>query len=133
MDAKQYLVSLGEFDERIGRKIRRLGELDAARMFSEEKLKSVRCVCGESGDGSAEDEFNALRTEIAEDVAEFRRRRSKAVETIKRLNNVRYVRVLYEHYVEYKSIKEISEEMFISCSHTHLLHKKALDALGGLL
>lgn len=129
MGAKQYLNSLGEFDEQIGRKIRRLCELGAAGMFSEEELKYLRSARGLY----TKDKFDDLRNEITDDVAKLRRMRRDTVDLLKRLGNTRYAGVLYKHYVEYKSIKEISEEMFLSCSHTHMLHKKALDALENLL
>ena len=129
MDAKQYLNSLGEFDERIGRKIRRLGELDAARLFSAEdigKLKSARELLAREG-------FDDLRSEITEDLSELRRKRREAAELLKRLDNSKFERVLYKHYVEYKPIKDIADELFLSRSYTHRLHQEALDALGDVL
>lgn len=60
-------------------------------------------------------------------------KRNEIVNTIHSLNNPNYVAVLFKHYVEYKSLKQISKEMHYDYGYVRKLHGAALQGIYKIL
>lgn len=55
--------------------------------------------------------------------------RSEIIGQIQRLEDVRYIDVLYRRYVKFESYERIAREMAYSMDHVKLIHRQALEKL----
>lgn len=68
-----------------------------------------------------------LQSDIINLIAELDKQKNEAISRIHRLTNSRYVNLLYKHYVEYKSLDKIANEMNYSYDHIKHMHIDALN------
>lgn len=132
MNAKEYLLQIQLFDERIDHKMRELDDLRSrftvisAVNYSREINSAKRA--SEANFEKYSDKINDLLTEIKRDIESFAVERNKAIKRIHRLNNCNYEQILFKRYVEYKDFATISDEMKFSDNYIRELHTKAVKA-----
>lgn len=118
MDVKEYLGALKLFDLRIDQKKDQLKELRRRRSLIAPDRK---------------EKISELKSEISGQIVQLECRRGEIIDKIQSLNNYKFVRVLYKHYVEYKDFEQIAAELGYALSHTHRIHRDALAALEAAL
>ena len=68
-----------------------------------------------------------LREEISEMISEFLQKRQEIVRTIEQVEDPLLYNILFKHYVEYKSLVRIADEMGYSEIHMKRMHLKAIS------
>lgn len=132
VNAKEYLLQIQLFDERIEHKMRELDDLKSrfsvisAVDYSREKGSPKQAA--EASYEKYSDRINDLFAEIKRDIEGFAVERDKAINRIHRLNNSSYEDILFKRYVEYKDFAAISNEMKFSDNYIRELHTKAVHA-----
>ena len=69
-----------------------------------------------------------LEEEIKNEIINFQKIKQKIINEIQRLDDNRFINLLYKRYVEYKSLILVAKEMNYSYIHIKELHKKSLKA-----
>ena len=115
MDTKEYLGTLRLFEARIDQKKEQLRVLKRRRSHFAAPDRSEK--------------ISRLKSEISEQIVQLESLRGEIIDRIQSLDNYRFVRVLYMHYVEYKSFDQIAAEVGYALSHTYRIHRDALAAL----
>lgn len=72
--------------------------------------------------------YVAFEDEINAEIDKFVDAKNQIKAEIRGLRTANYIKVLYKVYVQFKSLKQASEEMNLSYSYVLELHKKALAA-----
>lgn len=126
--AKEYLKQVETLDTKIQQKKIELDSLKdnaiglGAFDYAKEK---VQTSASESMSGKVA-KYVDLENEIHEDIERFTELRHKVIGQIHMLDDPKYINVLFEKYIEYKGLKEISEELGYSYDHIRRVHGWAL-------
>lgn len=130
LTAKQYLSSLKMLNIKINHKIQEVEELRALS-FSTGGLAAdnERVQTSPSGDGrqiALVNRYVDLEAEINRLIDKYVDRKDKIINEIHQLEDTRYVELLFKHYVEFKSLTRIAEEIHYTYKWTCDLHGRAL-------
>lgn len=55
--------------------------------------------------------------------------KENAIHAMETLSNIRYYRMLFKRYIEYKEIKDIASDMVYTYGYAKKLHKEAIEAI----
>ena len=131
LSARVYLGQLALIDEQINQDLERLEELkQSARSTGSFDYSRERVQTSPIGDKLCSDvsRYVDLDNQINAEIDRFVNAKEQIIREIRELRNTDYVKVLYKVYVQYKSIKVAAQEIGKSCSHTSVIHNKALSA-----
>ena len=130
LSARVYLGQLALIDEQINQDIERLEELkQSARSTGSFDYSRERVQTSPVGDKLCSDVSRYdLDTQINTEIDRFVDAKEQIIREIRGLHHADYVKVLYKVYVQYKSIKVTAQEIGKSCSHTSVIHNRALSA-----
>lgn len=131
LSAKQYLEQLEVIDEQITQNLERLEDMKASACdtggidYSKDRVQTST-----SGDKLCNDvvRYVSLNESISAEIDEFVDAKEQIIREIRSLRKKDFIRVLYKIYVQYKNIRQASEEMKLSYSYVLEVHKKALAA-----
>ena len=130
MKHKDYLRRIRCLDVHIDQKIKELESLRAAAVrigganYARDPGTGGRKQC--AGDTGIVERIVDLEREIEAEIDRFVDERHETINRIQSLDNPMYADILFQRYVEYKSLREIAREMRYSYSHTRRLFGKAL-------
>lgn len=131
LSARQYLGQLREIDAKINRDLERLEEMKAkafsggAAGYGRERVQASLIGDKLCSDVSEYVDFNE---EINAKIDSFIDAKWQIISEISKLRDSRHADVLYKIYVQYKSIRDVAQEMGMSYSYTAALHNNALQA-----
>ena len=131
LSARVYLGQLALIDEQINQDIERLEELkQSARSTGSFDYSRERVQTSPIGDKLCSDvsRYVDLDTQINAEIDRFVDAKEQIIREIRGLHHADYIKVLYKVYVQYKSIKVTAQEIGKSCSHTSVIHNRALSA-----
>lgn len=131
LSAREYLGQLQEFDININQEIERLENMKLnACGTSGIDYSSERVQTSSSGDGLSRQVTNyvSLNEKINNRIDLYTDAREKIIEQIRGLHNNYFNQILFKVYVQYKSVRQVAEEMHRSYNYTVELHNKALTA-----
>lgn len=126
--AKEYLKQVETFDAKIQQKKIELDSLKGNAIglgafdYSKEK---VQTSASESISGKIA-KYVDFERELQEDIVRFAELKHRVINQIHSLNNPIYMKILFKKYIEYKGLKEISEELGYSYDHIRRVHGWAL-------
>ena len=128
MTTRQYLHQIENYDNRIKNKLIEEEQLNSlstsvsAIPMDEKVQTSVRH--DPMGDMIAK--IFDLRDEISKMAAEFLEKKQEIIRTIEQVEDPVLYNILFKHYVEYKSLVRIADEMGYSEINVKKLHLKAV-------
>jgi hypothetical protein len=131
ISAKQYLGQLQEFDEVINQNMERLQDMklqatgSGAIDYSRDRVQTSPAGDALCKSVSSYVDFDA---EINSEIDRFAEMKNQIIREIRGLHNVKYMRVLFKVYVQYKNLKLTASEMKMSYNYVLDVHKKALNA-----
>lgn len=129
MKAKEYLKQVELLDVKIRQKKIELAGLKeeatctGAFDYSAEKVQTSAKADSMSKKVA---KYVDLENEIHEDIERFTELKHKVIGQIHMLDDPKYINVLFEKYIEYKGLKEISKELGYSYDHIRRVHGWAL-------
>ncbi len=130
MTAKEYLKSLQRLDTIINQKLEELASLKRMSTaigggdYTKEPVQTST-----SPDAQFVKTVNKiidLDAEINADIDRFVDTKHRIINQIQSLEDVNHVRVLYERYVKYRSLRDIAHEMGFTYQYARRLHGQAL-------
>ncbi len=131
MTAKEYLQQLKRLDIAINQKTRELDDLRSkSRIVKGIDYSKDRVQTSSSGDApfvKLIERIADLEKEIDTEINEFVDEKHKIINQIQSLKNANHSRLLYERYVEYKSLEQICDDMKFSHAYIKHMHGDALQ------
>lgn len=129
LTVRQYLEQLELLDTKINQKIYQLKDLKLRSTSTGGFDYSERVQTSKSGDSlcRAVTDYVALEDEINADIDHFVDFKNKIINQIQTMTDVKYMKLLYMRYVEYKSLELIAVEMNYSYPYVKELHGVALQ------
>lgn len=131
MTAKEYLEQLAAIEEMIQQDLERLEGMKQDAMLPKGiDYSGDRVQTSTRGDKLCCDVTSiiTLNDKINAEIDRFVDAKEKIISEIRGMRCLKYNRILYKVYVQFKSIREAAGEMKISYSYAVELHKKALKA-----
>ena len=129
MTAKEYLRQLKLLDIKIQQRIKEKEELRLDAYGTGGSMPdSERVQTSPSGDGllNSVARYVDIEADINRMISEFVTQKHKIIGEIQRLEDERYVQVLYKRYAEFKTYEKIAVEMNYTYEHICRLHGWAL-------
>ncbi len=131
MNAKEYLSSLRLIDETLRQKTRELNalRLTVASPAIAKYSKAPAKTADAAGDKKLIDalaRIEKMEGELAAEITDFMEKKHKIIRQIQGLKEQKWTNVLYERYVEYKSLRTIAEEEGYTYIYIRVLHGRAL-------
>lgn len=129
MKVKNYLEQVEILDTKINQKIDQLNDLKLRSTSTGGFDYSERVQTSPSGDSlcRAVTDYVALEDEINADIDHFVDFKNKIINQIQTMTDVKYMKLLYMKYVQYKSLEYIAVEMNYSHPYVKELHGVALQ------
>ena len=133
MGAREYLQQLQRLDTIIAQKTLEKADLRAALSdvssvdLSRERVQGGK-LPADSGLYDRVVKLVSLEDEIDERIKAFADLKHTIIEQIHGLYDVRYIKLLYKRYVEFKDFEKISREMHYTYQYTKELHSDALQS-----
>lgn len=129
MKVKNYLEQIEILDTKINQKIDQLNDLKLRSISTGGFDYSERVQTSPSGDSlcRAVTDYVALEDEINADIDHFVDFKNKIINQIQTMTDVKYMKLLYMKYVQYKSLEYIAVEMNYSYPYVKELHGVALQ------
>lgn len=129
MKVKNYLEQVEILDTKINQKIDQLNDLKLRSTSTGGFDYSERVQTSPSGDSlcRAVTDYVALEDEINADIDHFVDFKNKIINQIQTMTDVKYMKLLYMKYVQYKSLEYIAVEMNYSYPYVKELHGVALQ------
>lgn len=129
LTVRQYLEQVEILDTKINQKIYQLKDLKLRSTSTGGFDYSERVQTSPSGDSlcRAVTDYVALEDEINADIDHFVDFKNKIINQIQTMTDVKYMKLLYMRYVEYKSLELIAVEMNYSYPYVKELHGVALQ------
>lgn len=131
--AKEYLMQIGELEERIKQKEIQLqclretaGGVSAIR-YDKDRVQTT--ILTDPIGRNMEKVFD-LEERILLDKLELETFRNKIINEIHETHDERYIKVLFKRYVEHKTYELIAVECHYTYDYTRVLHSEALRAFG---
>lgn len=130
LTAKQYLDQLRVIDTKINQKMEELADLMTAATstgaidYSKDRVQT-------SPQNAQENricKYVDLDAEINREIDEFVDIKHRVTKEIQELNVDYYIKILFKVYVQYKTVKDVANEIGLSYQYVRDLHKKALKA-----
>lgn len=131
MTAKEYLEQLAAIDEMIQQDLERLEGMKQDAMLPKGiDYSGDRVQTSTRGDKLCCDVTSiiTLNDKINAEIDRFVDAKEKIISEIRGMRCLKYNRILYKVYVQFRSIRQAAGEMKISYGYACDLHKKALDA-----
>ncbi len=135
MDAKGYLRSIKKADAVINAKMKELDNLRGMRYKVTQTLKPVMVSGGGAHGGFTEssDKLIDLEQEIGREIDRYVDLKREAGALLAKLENQNHFKVLFEHYVLFKSFEQISVDIGYTYRNICYLHGRALQAFQRVL
>lgn len=137
MYAEVYLSRIEKLNLMIDQKIKEKDDLKAMitciGSFDYSKERVQTSPSGEAPFETTIEKIIKLEEEITKKIDEYVDLKEEAINKIHELPNPIHAKILYDRYVEFKSMKDIADEIGKSDSHTGNLKREALKALSCLL
>lgn len=131
MKAKEYLQQLRKLDTVIQQKKTELANLrETLTSVSSPKISEEKVSGDNLGGAGFEDtiaNIDELEQEITWELGKFVALKHRIINEIHTLDNGVYIQLLYKRYIEFKSLEEISNEMYYGYRHIKRLHGFALQ------
>lgn len=129
MKAKTYLKQLEILDTKINQKQMQLDELKLKAINTSGISYDEKVQTSLSGDMlcNAVTRYIALEQEINEDIDNFVNVKNLIINQIHTLSDVKYIKLLFMRYVQFKRLEVIAVEMNYSYQYTKELHGVALQ------
>ncbi len=130
LTAKQYLDQLRVIDTKINQKMEELADLMTAATstgaidYSKDRVQT-------SPQNAQENricKYVDLDAEINREIDEFVDIKHRVTKEIQELNVDYYIKILFKVYVQYKTVKDVANEIGLSYQYVRDLRKKALKA-----
>ena len=128
MDAKTYLEELERIDILIGSVKRKIDRLKASATSTAASLGGDRVQASRDQQKMADAVGSYVDIE-KDELLPLLKKREKIIGTIKRVRGRLCFTVLYEHYAEGKSFKQIVKERRYSYSHVIRAHREGLSQI----
>nr|DAN91638.1 MAG TPA: Protein of unknown function (DUF1492) [Caudoviricetes sp.] len=131
IDSKKYLQQIERLDARIEIKLEEETRLKEMALKTTSAPKEVTV-----SNGGMQDKFGGIMAKIADVKAEINRlvdRRADIVRTIESVENIKQMKVLYNHYAERKPLIQIASEMGIGYRQARNIHKAGLQAVNQIM
>lgn len=131
MTTKEYLSQIELLDKKIKQKKSELHDLRLiATSTGGMNYDADRVQTSPSGDTMANKVIKCvdLEAQIDEQLQVYIHLKHKIIDEIQKLDDVRYVDLLFKRYVEFKMFEQISVEMGYEYQYTRELHALALNA-----
>lgn len=93
--------------------------------FDLEKVQDGKCT---DRIGEAVDKIVDLEKEVESDIIHLLYQQHEIINQIHKLDNWRYIKLLFKRYIEWKSLQTIADEMNFTYQYVLELHRKALKA-----
>lgn len=130
MNAKKYLMQVKIADIKIAQKLKELEDMKILATcsggfdYSRERVQTSN-----EGDtlSSQIAKYIDFEKEINTDIDVFYDLKHRIIAEIHRLDDDRYIGILFKKYIEYKSLEVIAVEMNISYGYLRQLHGEALE------
>lgn len=139
MTAKEYLSQLKILDIKITHTIE---EIDYLKSLALERGIAYDKDRVQTSPENRQEELIAkwvdLERQLDKKINEYTRQRNKIIMQIYLLDDLRYIKILHDHYVpdaagEVKSLEQISEEIGYSYDHVRRMHRSALRVFEGIM
>lgn len=129
MKAKTYLEQLEILDTKINQKQMQLSDLKLKSTSTGGISYGERVQTSPSGDSlcNAVTRYVALEQEINDDIDHFVDKKNVIINQIHALSDVKYIKLLFMRYVQFKRLEVIAVEMNYSYQYTKELHGVALQ------
>ena len=130
MTAKEYLLQIEVMTAKISNKKQRLQEYKELALgcggfdYSKERVQTSN-LGGQIEQAIVR--YVSLEQDILDDIVQLQQKKDQITNEIHRLNDVRYIQILYRRYVECKKLKEVSEDMHYDYDYIRALHSRALQ------
>lgn len=131
MKAKEYLQQLRLFDEKLKQNKKDAEELKLrATTIKGIDYSSNKVQMSESHTSLSDNivRYMNLEEQIESQTWEFLQFKHQIINQIQELDDAKYLKVLFKHYVEYKKLDIIAKEMKYTYVYIRELHGKALKA-----
>lgn len=131
MNTQKYLHQVKILDTKIKQKQEQYKQLyESARSVSAIRYDKEPVQTSRTGDALEKSviRYLELEEEIKNEIINFQETKQKIINEIHKLNDNRFINLLYKRYVEYKSLILIAKEMNYSYIHIKELHKNSLKA-----
>jgi DNA-directed RNA polymerase specialized sigma subunit len=130
MTAKVYLEKLHSLDIKINQKLEELNALKHRSVSISVNTDTERVQTSGSGDkiGNIVSQIVDLDEEINREIDSFYERKHVVINQIQALDDANYIQVLFKKYIQFKSNKEVAQEMQFSAAYVSEVHKTALTA-----
>lgn len=133
MNAKKYLLQLERLDTKINQKIDELRSLKEAATNISTKADGMPHASNASDKiGNIVSKYIDLQEEINREIDLFVEKKHAIINQIHTLPNKSMV-VLFERYVNYKTLEQIAGDMQLSYDYVRHLHRKALDEFNAII
>ena len=132
MTAKEYLGQLETLDIKIRQREEQIRELRSRAMASGSlAVDNERVQTSISGDKMSENvsRYVDLQAEVEELWVSYTEKKNEIITTIQKLEDPRYIDILYKRYVEFETFERIADEKVYSWRHILRLHKQALKKI----
>ncbi len=126
-DATEYLKSVEKINVRIKQKKERIEELRQSALSTGISISPDRIQKShDEGTPNIINEYLDLEEEIRNDVLRMERVKNLITDMIHKLEDARYIDILYERYVNLRRIEDIAEHKPYSTGHAWRLHNEAI-------
>lgn len=131
MTVKQYLSQLELFDKRIQNKLAEEKQLRslATSISSHMDSERIKASCNNDRIGDIVSKIVDVETELNALIKEYLDQRSEIIQTIEEITRVKPYEVVFKKFVEYKSLEEISKEMYCSVSYVKRLLTEGMEII----
>lgn len=132
MTAKKYLQQLKALDIKIKQREEQVMELRSKAMGTGTiSGGGERVQTSISGDKLSENvsRYLDLQAEVAELITDYAEKKNEIITAIQKLEDPRYIEILYKRYVSFETFERIADEKGYSWRHILRLHKQALKLL----
>lgn len=129
LSARQYLGQLQELDIKIKQDLEILAEMKSNACCTDGiDYSKDRVQTSMTGDALCRSVtgYISFNDEINAEINRFADAKNRIIQEIRGLHNKYYIQVLFKVYVQYKSVKQASQEMKKSYNYTIEQHNKAL-------
>ncbi len=127
MNGREYLGEIKRLDLYIKQRERELSELrEAASCVSATDFKRIRVSPGSRKKYTAIDKFIDTESEIKMLINNMVEKKHKIIGEIQSLDNPLYAQVIFERYVEFKSLESIADEMNYNYGYIRRVHGEAV-------
>lgn len=133
MTVEEYLNKVKLNCIKVEQKKKQLKEVEEKRFYVSALDLSKERVRHSHKNQNLSDVCEHLKENLKKQIAEYLLEKDNIINEIHKLKNEIYVKVLYRHYVEYKSLELIAEELNYNYCYIRRMHRAALREINNVL